>query len=151
MKKKNEMITIVLVVIFVVAIMYFSGIGCPILKMTGIPCFGCGMTRACVSLLHFDFAAALYYHPMVFLIPFCIVALLTAPKLPKKAVNGIVTTVIVLFVLVYLVRLFDAENEIVKWNIKEGVLYKFFDKINQLWNISEKQFTMRLRKNYFMR
>ncbi len=31
------------------------------------PCLGCGMTRACMHLIHFDFATAIDYHP------FCVV------------------------------------------------------------------------------
>lgn len=37
---------------------------CPFLFLWGIPCPGCGMTRAFLALLHLDFAAAFYYHPL---------------------------------------------------------------------------------------
>lgn len=41
---------------------------CPVLSLTGTPCPGCGMTRACVSLAQAEPAAAWAYHPFVFLL-----------------------------------------------------------------------------------
>jgi hypothetical protein len=36
---------------------------CPFRRLSGLSCFGCGMTRAWTSLLHGDFVAALQFHP----------------------------------------------------------------------------------------
>ena len=41
---------------------------CPVYWITGIPCPGCGMTRAFFALMHLDFEAAFYWHPAVYLI-----------------------------------------------------------------------------------
>ena len=41
---------------------------CPFKLLTGIPCPGCGLTRAGLSLLTLHFKKAWYYHPMIFLI-----------------------------------------------------------------------------------
>mgnify|MGYP004571777181 FL=1 len=35
---------------------------CPFKSITNIPCPGCGMTRAFIALLHFEFMKALYYN-----------------------------------------------------------------------------------------
>ncbi len=40
-----------------------SYIGCPIRFATGVPCPTCGITRAVISLLRFDFATSFYYLP----------------------------------------------------------------------------------------
>jgi hypothetical protein len=38
---------------------------CPSAALLGIPCPGCGLTRATLALFHGDFAAALRFHPLV--------------------------------------------------------------------------------------
>ncbi|MCF0259030.1 MAG: DUF2752 domain-containing protein [Erysipelotrichaceae bacterium] len=38
---------------------------CPVKFVTGLSCPGCGMTRAAIALLHLDFAASWYWHPML--------------------------------------------------------------------------------------
>lgn len=52
-----------------VALIYWLPITCPILFVTGIPCPGCGLTRAWLAALRLDFAAAFAYHPMFWAIP----------------------------------------------------------------------------------
>lgn len=58
------------VVLFLLLIVFWGGWRCPILAYTGIPCPGCGMTRAARALLRLDFAAAWAQNPMIFLLPF---------------------------------------------------------------------------------
>ena len=41
---------------------------CPTALFFGIPCPGCGLTRATLALLHGDFGAALHFHPLVFVL-----------------------------------------------------------------------------------
>lgn len=43
--------------------------GCPIRNATGIPCPGCGMSRAWMAALRLDLAGAMEYHPMFWSIP----------------------------------------------------------------------------------
>lgn len=44
-----------------------------LLKLTiGYPCPGCGMTRAMISLLQFDFVHAFQYNPFIFAVPFVV-------------------------------------------------------------------------------
>ena len=45
------------------------GWGCPVQHFTGVPCPGCGLSRAVYALLRLDFAAAFRYHPMVYVLP----------------------------------------------------------------------------------
>ena len=40
------------------------GMPCVLYETTGLKCGGCGLTRAAVSLLHLDFAAAFAYHAL---------------------------------------------------------------------------------------
>lgn len=41
---------------------------CPTALFLGVPCPGCGLTRATLALLSGDFAAALHFHPLVFVL-----------------------------------------------------------------------------------
>ena len=57
-------------VIAVVALLWVGDIGCPLYQLSGIPCPGCGMTRALVSACRLDFRAAFAHHPMFWALPF---------------------------------------------------------------------------------
>lgn len=86
--------------------------GCPIRELTGIPCPGCGMSRAWLSLLRGDFAAAWRYHPLFWLVPVAL-ALLFVKKGPLATVKGraVLWSLIALtFVLVYLLRLWNGDS-----------------------------------------
>ena len=43
--------------------------GCLLQRNTGIPCPGCGLTRAWLAAVKLDFAAALSWHPMFWSVP----------------------------------------------------------------------------------
>ena len=45
------------------------GSGSSLQHFTGVPCPGCGMSRAAFALLRLDFSAAFRYHPMIFVLP----------------------------------------------------------------------------------
>ncbi len=63
--KNLAVLTGVLLLLAAVGLLF----GCPVKRITGLPCPGCGMTRACLSLLRLDFAAAVRWHPLCFIIP----------------------------------------------------------------------------------
>lgn len=46
------------------AVILLLDAGCPFRHLTGIPCPGCGMTRAYLSALRLDFAGAFRMHPL---------------------------------------------------------------------------------------
>ncbi len=46
-----------------------AGWGCAVRQVTGVPCPGCGLSRALAALLRLDFRAALAYHPMIYVLP----------------------------------------------------------------------------------
>ncbi len=56
------------------------GYVCPFRALTGLPCPGCGMTRAWISLLHGDLSAAFRFHPFFWAVPVLLVFLLTAGR-----------------------------------------------------------------------
>lgn len=52
-----------------VAVFYSLQISCVFQRFLGIPCPGCGMTRAMLAVLRLDLNAAFAYHPMFWSIP----------------------------------------------------------------------------------
>lgn len=90
-------------------------IGCPIHYFTGIPCPGCGMTRAILSLLRLDLGGALYYHPLVFLLPVPVLLLFVKKGPPAYLAvrTGALYAAGALFIGVYLYRLFGVQGGVV--------------------------------------
>ena len=41
---------------------------CPSKRFFNIECFGCGMTRAVMHMIHFDFDSAMYFNPLSFIV-----------------------------------------------------------------------------------
>ena len=82
--KWKDKLTLTGTILFVVAAMYVFQIGCPIRRITGYPCFGCGMTRAVISLLKLDFSAAFQYHAMVWSVPLLYLLFLVDGKLFRR-------------------------------------------------------------------
>lgn len=80
---------------------------CLIFKLTGIPCLGCGMTRAVLAILRMDFETALGYHPLVFLLPLIgAYYLLDGNIFGKKADAVLLAVILLAFLVVWLLRLY---------------------------------------------
>jgi hypothetical protein len=56
---------------------------CPFFAAVGIPCPGCGLTRALVALWHHDFALAWVIHPFSWIVAPVAIAALVAAALPR--------------------------------------------------------------------
>ena len=73
----------------------------------GVPCPGCGLTRATLALLRFDFTKAFQFHPLVLLayldIALVSIAVITG-KLSKSSKNILIVSII-LFIGVYIFRM----------------------------------------------
>jgi hypothetical protein len=57
---------------------------CPFFRITGIPCPGCGLSRATMLLLKGDLAGSLRFHVFAPILLFAILALILAVFLPKS-------------------------------------------------------------------
>lgn len=86
---------------------------CPFYAFFGIPCPGCGMTRAFLSLLRFDFVGAWGWNPMVFPLLFCagyaVICCLLGRFAQAKSMR-LWGTVAVLMLIVWLLRLLGGGN-----------------------------------------
>lgn len=120
---KNK-IKFILAVLIVLVLLYYLKIGCPIKFLTGVSCMGCGMTRALCAVLRLDFNMAFYYHPLFVLTFFIPVYFIFQNKLEKWVRKFCGWTFILLFIIVYFIRLIDGENEIVNIDIRNGFVAK---------------------------
>ena len=77
---------ICITLLYLLMILFLSALGyhCIYRTMLGIPCPGCGMTRAVRAALRFDFATAFSYHPMFWSLPILYLGFLCDGKVFSK-------------------------------------------------------------------
>lgn len=112
-------------------LLFYTSIGCPFRYVLGICCPGCGMTRAALSLIKLDFAAALHYHPLIFIMPLCAAAFLLRKKIPARIYDALTILVIIVFVAVYAYRLATG-NECVYIDPSQGLIYRIISHLTHL-------------------
>ncbi len=83
---------------------------CVFRAMTGLPCPGCGLSRAWLSALHLDFYGAFSYHPMFWGIPvMALIWLFSGSKIPRWGVIAVIAIAMLYFVC-YIIRLVQFHN-----------------------------------------
>lgn len=97
---------------------------CPVVLMTGYPCPGCGLTRAALRLLHFDFTGAWEMHPFIYVIGvlalfFCLNRYILNGKYTKQLKAFVVITAIAMIIF-YIWRMFTIYPEIPPMTYYEG-------------------------------
>ncbi len=105
----NHLLFVAAVILYLIVMVKFE-IYCPIRHFTGIPCPGCGMSRAAMSLLHLNWQGYVYNNPA--LIP-CVAAIFflihrdtkMLSKLHKFLVDGIIFAGFGFTAVTYLIRL----------------------------------------------
>lgn len=102
---------------------------CPFLFFFGIPCPGCGMTRALMAAARLDFKAAFYYHPLFFVVIIAAVYMLLKLtgriSISKKAENNLIKGICILFIIVYIIRVITG-SEAVSTDFSHSVVYGIF-------------------------
>ncbi len=91
---------------FIGALIIFE-IGCPIRRVTGVPCPGCGMFRAGVALLSGKFALSFRMHPLLVPAGIGLMILFHAGplRLTKRAKNTLAFVLGGALLAVYIIRL----------------------------------------------
>ena len=106
------------------AVLFAFGITCPIKHVLGISCAGCGMTRACMSALRLDFAAAFSYHPLWIVLPFGVpLGIYFKVKHHKAALYTLLSVFAAMMLAVYFYRLLTG-SDIVQFAPETGWLFK---------------------------
>lgn len=125
-----EVITSVTAVVVLYVILESFGVTCPIKYITGISCAGCGMSRAWISLLHFNIHDAFMYHPLFFLPPVVVIVMLFKSKINIKFYKIFMFTMTGAFVIVYLYRMFIGTGDIVVFEPQNNILFRIIRKLN---------------------
>lgn len=63
---------IIIVCIYIILSIIFKFTSCISKLLIGIPCPGCGITRAFLCLIKLDIKGAIYYNPLIFIVPIII-------------------------------------------------------------------------------
>lgn len=93
---KNKLLIIPFFIIMYI-LLYLLDTTCIIKYFTNIPCPGCGLTRAYLSLFKLDLYKAFHYHPLFWTIPILFLYYLFDGKLFKnKVINNLILIVIIL-------------------------------------------------------
>ena len=119
--KKDDLRVVAGVALFYLVIEAL-GVTCPIRFLTGISCAGCGMSRAWRALLRLDLAQAAAYHPLFWLPVPAAAVLVFRERVPRWFYRGFLAIVCGLFVIVYLLRLFSPEDQIVVFRPDQGLI-----------------------------
>jgi len=85
-------------------LMYHYNISCVFLDVFGIECPGCGMTRAAIALLKFDFCNAAKYNISVFFMPYIAIYLIFDFK--HKAHGFLLCVIAGITVINWLIKIF---------------------------------------------
>ena len=122
--RRIEVITSVAAVVVLYVILESFGVTCPIKYITGISCAGCGMSRAWISLLHFNIHDAFMYHPLFFLPPVVVIVMLLKSKINIKIYKIIIFTIIIMFAIVYICRLIWSGDDVVVFEPENNILFR---------------------------
>lgn len=105
----NEAIISISIIIIIILVMYLTGTEiCLLKKVSGIPCPGCGMTRAIFSFLKFNIKEAFFYHPL-FLLPFIwtvVTIVFYIKKIDKSRYFLFLVITIIIFISTWILRLY---------------------------------------------
>ena len=85
---------------------------------------GCGMTRAYLSLLRLDFASAFRYHPLFVVPAIAAILFLFRSRISQKFVKVLLFTTIVLFSIIYLLRILDPSDMVVVFKPANGAIVR---------------------------
>jgi len=99
---KNKVIEAFAFVTFIVCVIFVYR--CPFLYITGYPCPGCGITRACIMAFH-NIKQAFIIHPLFIIVYLYPIYYFTIRKKYKKADKWVTIVITAVFITVYTVRM----------------------------------------------
>lgn len=113
-----------------VYVLVFRG-SCVIRLFTGIPCPGCGLSRAYIALLHGHIADAFHYHPLFFVVvPFLLYMTFhdrLSPRVSKKVETAVCICLAAAFILVYIGRMVWGDGSVLSVDLESGMIYRILE------------------------
>lgn len=97
------------IIILVISLLYILKEGCIFRNLIGVPCPGCGLTRAWIGFFNGDFKSALIWHPLfilvgVVLLLIIILVISNSSRIKNNAIR-LIFIIGILFIGVYIIRL----------------------------------------------
>ncbi len=123
-------------VVILYGVLALLGAGCPIKFLTGISCGGCGMSRAWLCALRLDFAGAMEYHPLFWSVIPMVLVIIFGHRFPRLAKVSF-AIIILLFLVVYFIRMADPSCEVVVFRPKDGLVYRLGSYILSLFGLGQ--------------
>lgn len=116
---------------FAAGLLYIFVIGCPVVRVTGISCPGCGLSRACLSALRLNFAEAFRWYPLFFIVvPFLFLWIhekVFLRRIPQKWKNMALYIVCIAIFTVYIARMI-LRDPLLRWDVSDSL-------IGSLWRL----------------
>lgn len=124
--KKKDFLQVLISIVILYGLFFVLGIGCPIRFLTGVSCAGCGMTRAWINLLEGHIGKAFYYHPLFWTVPILFILSISNPKQKvwKRLQKIAFIVLVVMFGLVYVIRLMSSDHTIVSADVTTGAIWR---------------------------
>ena len=126
-------------------VLWITGIGCPLQKVFGISCPGCGLTRAWLQVFRGQFSEALHYHPLFWLAPLVLLDWMAdnaaapptgEPRNTRWSWSRLRPwfriSAALLFLLVYVYRIFT-HSDVLEFQPQNGLLWRFAETVRRLF------------------
>ncbi|MGM9971998.1 MAG: DUF2752 domain-containing protein [Anaeroplasmataceae bacterium] len=126
---KKSWIPLVILLVYIITTHLLFETSCPIKLITGLPCPGCGMTRAFISLLKLDIIKAFNYHALFIIVPFIIFIFIFQERpIINKLFNSKIlwSVVIALFIGYFIYRIIYVRPDVPMDFYKDSLINKLF-------------------------
>ncbi len=103
---KKTVVLLLIAAYFIIAysLLNYFNISCVFLEITGIPCPGCGMTRAFLSLVTMDFYQAIKHNVVIFFMPYVFIYLIF--ELKHRVYDILLITIAVIAIVNWIIKIF---------------------------------------------
>ncbi len=131
-RKKYSMPGLVMAIYLLLGILLPGG-ACPVYRITGFPCPGCGMTRAAVLFLHGSWEQSFHMHPLLIgvillVLTFCVLRYLLGKEVTNLKYFVFALAAVAVVVYIYrMITMFPNEEPMI-YN-KNAFIYRIYQSV----------------------